>query len=53
MMKLIKKIRNKIMLRRFAKQLADWICGDENHSEEEIRKEIEHSKDVMDELKTE
>lgn len=51
-MKLIKEIRNKIMLRRYAKKLADMI-SDENYSEDEIRKETEHSKDVMDELKTE
>lgn len=51
-MKLIKKIRNRIKLKRIAKKFADWFY-DENHSEEEIRKEIEHSKNVIDELKTE
>lgn len=50
-MKLIKKIRNKIRVRRFAKKLADWMISDEDYSDEEIRKEVEHSKDVIDEWK--
>lgn len=51
-MRLIKEIRNKIKLKRIANKLTDMIL-DEDYSDEEIRKGIEHSKDVIDELKTE